>query len=128
MESDTHRRRRPLVGTVATLIFSLAMAGSAVLFLSGAPNVAQSLGALGYPGYLAKILGVAKLLGVAALWLPVPKPVREWAYAGFVFNLAGAVLSHLASAGPPSHAFQPAILLVPLLLSYLLRPRAEAWR
>jgi hypothetical protein len=102
------------------------MTASALLFLSGAPKVAENLGALGYPGYLARLLGVAKLLGVAALWLPVPRTLREWAYAGFVFNLGGAVVSHLASAGPPAHALPPAILLVPLLLSYVLRHRSAS--
>src|SRR5262249_51862363 len=104
------------------------MVGSALLFLSGAPQVAANLGALGYPPYLAKLLGIAKLCGVAALWLPVPKALREWAYAGFVFNLLGAVVSHLARPGPRGHALQPAVLLVPLLLSYLLRHRAAATR
>jgi hypothetical protein len=142
MESPTNGTRWPLIGTVATLIFSLAMAGSALLFLSGAPKVAQSLAALGYPGYVAKILGVAKLLGVAALWLPVPKTLKEWAFAGFVFNLGGAIVSHLASAGARGHALQPAALLVLLLVSYALwhrgatessrssslAARTEAWR
>jgi DoxX-like family len=142
MESEPNGARRPLIGTVATLLFSLAMTGSALLFLSGGPQVAETLAALGYPAYVAKMLGVAKLLGVAALWLPVPRTLREWAYAGFVFNLAGAVVSHLASAGPRAHALQPALLLVPLLLSYGLRHRGacvgrraavvgatmEAWR
>ena len=106
--------------------FSLAMTASALLFLSGTPRVAANLGALGYPPYLAKLLGIAKLCGVAVLWLPEPKGLREWAYAGFVFNLVGAVASHLASPGPPSHALQPAVLLVPLLLSYLFRQRTAA--
>jgi hypothetical protein len=142
MESETHGTRRPLAGTIATTLFSLAMGGSALLFLSGAPKVAESLSALGYPGYLAKMLGVAKLLGVAALWLPVPKTLREWAYAGFVFNLGGAVVSHLASPGPHARALQPAVLLVVLAVSYVLRhhgarersgvsavgARREAWR
>jgi hypothetical protein len=142
MESETHATRRPLIGTIATTLFSLAMGASALLFLSGAPKVAESLSALGYPGYLAKMLGVAKLLGVAALWLPVPRTLREWAYAGFVFNLGGAVISHLASPGPHGRALQPAILLALLAVSYLLRqrgvrqsggvlavgPRREAWR
>jgi hypothetical protein len=128
MQSEADARWRRFVGTVSTIAFSLVMTGSAVLFLSGAPKVAQSLGALGYPAYLAKLLGAAKLCGVAALWLPAPKALREWAYAGFVFNLLGAVASHMASPGPRSHALQPAVLLVPLLLSYLLRQRASATR
>lgn len=142
MQPEPDEKRRRLTGTVATILFSLVMTGSGLLFLTGAPQVAESLGALGYPGYLAKILGTAKLMGVAALWLPVPKTVREWAYAGFAFNLAGAVASHLAGAGPRSRALQPAILLLPLVLSYLFRHRrapeigrativgetTEAWR
>jgi hypothetical protein len=128
MQSQADARWQRLVGTVSTVVFSLVMTGSAVLFLSGAPKVAETLGALGYPGYVAKLLGAAKLCGVAALWLPAPKALREWAYAGFVFNLLGAAASHLASPGPRSHALQPAVLLVPLLLSYLLRQRADATR
>jgi hypothetical protein len=77
---------------------------------------------------VAKLLGAAKLCGVAALWLPAPKTLREWAYAGFVFDLLGAVASHLASPGSRLHAVQAAVLLVPLLLSYLLRHRAAATR
>jgi hypothetical protein len=141
MESQ-HQKRPPLIATIATVVFSLAMSGSALLFLSGSPKVGESLGALGYPAYLARLLGVAKLLGVAALWVPVPRTLREWAFAGFVFNLVGAVVSHLASAGQAAHALQPAILLVPLLISYtfshrrklgqtpagLARGRIEAWR
>ena len=97
---------RRVIGVVSTVAFSIIMTGSALLFLSGTPKVVLSLAALGYPGYLAKLLGAAKLMGVAALWLPVPKTLREWAYAGFVFNLAGAVVSHLASPGPRAHALQ----------------------
>ena len=128
MQSEADARWRRLGGTVSTVVFSFVMTGSAVLFLSGVPKVAETLGALGYPAYLAKLLGVAKLCGVAALWLPLSKALREWAYAGFVFNLVGAIASHLASAGPRGHALQPAVLLVPLFLSYVLRHRAAATR
>src|SRR5262245_25798011 len=113
------------IGTVAKIVFSIAMAISGTLFLAGPPQVMETLHALGYPDYLAKLLGIAKLLGVAALWLPVSARVREWAYAGFVFNLLGAVVSHLASPGPSWHAAQPAVMLVPLVLSYLFGHRPE---
>ena len=128
MQAEADGRGRRLVGTVSTAIFSLVMTGSALLFLSGAPKAVESLGALGYPAYVAKLLGIAKLCGVAAFWLPAPKGLREWAYAGFVFNLLGAAASHLASPGPRGHALQPAVLLVPLLLSYLFRHRAAGTR
>jgi len=38
---------------------------------------------LGYPDYFLTMLGVAKLLSVVALLAPVPRWLREWAYAGF---------------------------------------------
>ena len=126
MQSGSDTRGRRIVGTASTVVFSLVMTASALLFLSGAPKVGASLGALGYPAYLAKLLGAAKLCGVAALWLPAPRTLREWAYAGFVFNLVGAIVSHLASAGPRSHALQPTLVLVLLLASYLLWHRSTS--
>ena len=73
MQSEADARGRRVVGTASTVVFSLVMTGSALLFLSGAPKVAATLGALGYPPYVAKLLGIAKLCGVAALSLPAPK-------------------------------------------------------
>jgi hypothetical protein len=112
-------------GTAVTIVFSVMMTFSGALFLASPPKVLETIHALGYPDYVARLLGVAKLLGVAALWLPVSARVREWAYAGFVFNLLGAVVSHLAGPGPRWHAFQPMLPLVLLTLSYLLRQRGE---
>jgi hypothetical protein len=60
-----------------------------------------SLARLGYPVYLATILGVWKLLGAAAITAPGLLHLREWAYAGMFFNLTGAALSHAASSDPP---------------------------
>ena len=80
--------------------------------VESAPEIIDALTHLGYPAYLAKILGTWKLLGVVALLAPGFRRVKEWAYAGFFFNLTGATLSHLASGccpGPSSTAaFPPA--------------------
>ena len=43
---------------------------------------------LGYPMYFGNALVIFKILGVLALVIPqIPKRVKEWAYAGFAFNL-----------------------------------------
>jgi len=54
-------------------------------------------GAPGYPAYFLLILGVWKLLGTVALLVPRYPRLKEWAYAGAVFDLTGAIASHLAS-------------------------------
>jgi len=52
----------------------------------------------------------------------VPRSLREWAYAGFTFDVIGAVISILASGDPPSHVAIPLYALAMLLLS------SFAWR
>ena len=52
---------------------------------------------LGYPSYFLVILGVWKLLGAIAVVVPRFPRLKEWAYAGVLFNFTGAIASHLAS-------------------------------
>jgi len=44
---------------------------------------------LGYPIYLLPFLGAAKILGVIAVLVPAFQRLKEWAYAGLVFDLTG---------------------------------------
>ena len=61
------------------------------------PQVADAFNHLGFPGYFRVELSWAKLLGVVLLLAPVPPRLKEWAYAGVLFDLTGAVASLLAS-------------------------------
>ena len=49
------------------------------------------------PQYFLVILGIWKLLGAVALVIPRFPRLKEWAYAGVLFDLTGAVASLLAS-------------------------------
>src|SRR5580698_5551697 len=68
---------------------------------------------LGYPLYIIPFLGVAKVLGVIGILVPVPPRLREWAYAGLFFDLVGAIYSSIADNG-----FNPWILtmIIPFAL------------
>jgi hypothetical protein len=68
---------------------------------------------LGYPTYFLPFLGVAKLLGVIAVLVPGFPRLKEWAYAGFVFDLLAAMYSHISVGDPAS---QWMIIFLPLLL------------
>jgi hypothetical protein len=77
---------------------------------------------LGYPEYFAMLLGTAQLLGVLAILAPVPRTLREWAYAGFTFDASAAIVSLLAVGSPISHVL-PAAIALPLVLT-----SHRAWR
>jgi len=51
--------------------------------------------ALNFPPYLIYPMGIAKILGVIAIWFNISKTLKEWAYAGFVFNFLLAISAHL---------------------------------
>jgi hypothetical protein len=77
---------------------------------------------VGYPIYFLTILGVWKLLGVAAVLIPKFPLLKEWAYAGFFFTMSGAVFSDIAS-GRSLNEIAPALLLQILtVVSWYFRP------
>jgi uncharacterized membrane protein YphA (DoxX/SURF4 family) len=103
----------------ATLLFSAFMAYDAYAYLSRDPKMSAAMASLGYPPYFPIILGIAKILGVIALLVPDAPRTKEWAYAGF--TLIGAFFSHLAT-GQEREAAMPAVVLIVMAVSYLLRP------
>ena len=75
---------------------------------------------LGYPLYFGNILVVFKVLGTLALIIPqVPKRLKEWAYAGFVFDFIFASLSHWCVEGFSFNVIFPLIVLAVLMVSYV---------
>ena len=106
---------------VVTLLFLLPMAGSGVpeLLLERPASTAATFVHLGYPLYLLRILGLAKVLGAVAIASNRSRTLKEWAYAGYTFNLLGATASHLVVGDGPIAA-APAIMLVLVLISYRL--------
>jgi hypothetical protein len=118
-------RTRSIVTWAVTGLFAAIMALSGAAFVAGPPSVVASLRHLGYPDYFRSLLGVAKILGVAAILLPQLAALREWAYAGFAFVMLGASASHLASGEQPSKAVPSLFVLALLMTSYFLRRKAR---
>ena len=104
-----------------TGLFALMMIGSAIPdIISHEAAVKGMHDGLGYPLYFIPFIGIAKLLGAIALIVPGFPRIKEWAYAGFAFDLTGATFSIIASGGNSS---QWGFMIVPvllLLLSYML--------
>ena len=101
-------------------LFSLAMAATAMAKLTTNPALVQSFDAMGYPLFLMTILGVAYLIGIAAILQPVSDTLRQWGYAGFSVALVGAVASHILSGDPIANAVPGLFLLVILAVTVVL--------
>ena len=89
------------------------------------PPFYPALIALGYPSYLATILGVAKVLAATVLLMPGLPRLKEWAYAGIVINMVGAAASYLAAHQSAANLIAPAAFAGLALGSWALRPPAR---
>jgi hypothetical protein len=113
------KRLRAVYWTI-TPLFLLLQGWAAFQYLSEAPRMTETIVALGYPVYFMKILGVAKLLGIAAIATGVSTTLKEWAYAGFMFDVCGAFASHVSVGDSLWVALVPAGFFVVQLASYLI--------
>jgi uncharacterized membrane protein YphA (DoxX/SURF4 family) len=80
----------------------------------------EGISHLGYPQYFGNSLVIFKVLGVLALVIPnLPKRIKEWAYAGFIFDFLFASISHGVVDGINFQTFLPLIVLLILMVSYV---------
>lgn len=114
--------QRKLGYWVATGLAALIMVGSGLADVTQAAPVMAVLENLGYPGYVASLLGIWKLLGATAIVAPGLPRLKEWAYAGMFFDLSGAVISHTAAGDPIGTAIPPLVILGIVMASWALRP------
>ena len=110
---------------IATAVLTLMLLLGGFLDLAHAAPVIETVSALGYPAYLASILGAWKLLGGAVIVSPGLPRLKEWAYAGVVFDLSGAAASHAFVGDPAGKVAVPLVLLAFAALSWALRPAAR---
>ena len=107
--------------TTALVVFELALGG--VWDVLRVSQVRGLIERLGYPLYFLVILGIWKLLGAVALVIPRFPRLKEWAYAGVIFDLTGAVASLSASglidAGTTAY---PIAMMGVTVASWALRP------
>ncbi|WP_435356732.1 DoxX family protein [Emticicia sp. SJ17W-69] len=101
-----------------TLIFLFE--GVLPAFTSQTELAKEGIRHLGYPEYFGTMLVVFKVMGTLSLIIPqVPARIKEWAYAGFVFDFIFACGSHWAVDGFGGQTIFPLIVLAILLISYV---------
>jgi hypothetical protein len=106
---------------ISTIIFAALMIFSASGGIQPSKPAIQLIhDALGYPVYFIQFISIAKLIGAVVILIPgINRSIKEWAYAGLFFDLAGAIYSGVASSG----TFDPQMLgmliwIIPGVVSY----------
>jgi uncharacterized membrane protein YphA (DoxX/SURF4 family) len=110
---------------IATLLGPASFVIGGYLHLVRDPQVMATLAHLGYPVYFATIVGVWKLLGAIAIVVPGLPRVKEWAYAGFVFDLTGAAATRAFVGDGAADIAAPLLFLALVAASWALRPASR---
>ena len=124
--ADTESKKRKKIKTITywvvtgLLVFQLAFSGIGALIKLD--FLVESMHHLELPLYIMNILGISYVLGAIAIIVPGFLKLKEWAYAGVVFAMTAALLSHIMIGDGFEEAF-PAMAIMSLnIASYLLRP------
>ena len=111
---------------ITTILVAFPMASGGAMQVARVPATVEGfVNILHYPAYFVTILGVWKVLGAIAILIPRFPRLKEWAYAGIIFDLTGAAASIAAVGGYGAYGFH---ILAPLIIaglamaSWYLRP------
>jgi uncharacterized membrane protein YphA (DoxX/SURF4 family) len=118
-------RGRTIAYWVTTVLIVFVLGAGGVGDLLRPPQVVELITHLGYPAYVCVILGVWKVLAVIALLAPRTPRLKEWAYAGIVFDFTGAAASHIAVGDSAGDIASPVILTLIAAASWALRPSSR---
>lgn len=110
--------------TCTVLVAFFFLSGGAV-GLARIPQSIEGITHLGYPVYLVTILSVWKVLGGVVVLLPGFALIKEWAYAGMIFDLTGATASHAACGDDIRHILIPLVIALFVAASWALRPEGR---
>lgn len=116
------KKRDKIIYWIATIWLALAMVASGIQQIFTIGGFVEIMERLGFPNYFSIVLGVWKIAGVIAILVPKFPVFKEWAYAGFLFVMSGAIVSHLAVADEAVELFAPIFLLILTVVSWYFRP------
>jgi len=123
-------KARVIAYWVTTILGPASFVIGGTMFLTHAEQPVQAMEHLGISSNLLYVLGIWKILGAIVCVVPGIPLLKEWAYAGFFFELTGAAALH-AMAGDPFFTSGPFMIAPPLIFlalviaSWSLRPASR---
>lgn len=109
-------RRDKIIYWIFTALFGLSMLSGAALYFFDYTHAQAEFTGLDFPIYIIYPLAIAKILGVIGILQNKSETLKEWAYAGFFFNLLLAFSAHLVAND--GEAFGPVLVMGFMFVSY----------
>ena len=106
---------------VALGLFTALMLFSIFNYVFNHEAIQEAFSSLGFPTYLIYPLATAKLLGLIAIWTKQSMVLKEWAYAGFVFDTLLAASAHFNAGDGQAGGAIMALALI--LTAYFLEKK-----
>jgi DoxX-like family len=116
--------RPTIANLVATFILGVECLVGGVWGALQLPPVIEIIRHLG-PAYFMTILGIWYFLAAIALLVPRFPLLKEWAYAGLIFNYTGAAVSHLVVRDRAVALASPIVFACLAIMSWALRPASR---
>jgi uncharacterized membrane protein YphA (DoxX/SURF4 family) len=111
---------------ICTALTAFFFVSGGLAYALAVPDVVEGVIQLGFPLYFVRLLGVWKVLGGLAILAPGFPRLKEWAYAGILFDLtAASVASATMGAAIGAewwHALAPLVVAAIMVGSWALRP------
>lgn len=110
---------------ITTVVSAMAFMIPGIGNFTHQPHFAADMAHLGYPSYFLTIFGLWKILGAITIMTPNLKRLKEWAYAGMIFDLTGAAFSRISSHDEIIMAIIPLLILCVVITSWFFRPQSR---
>ena len=118
-------KAKKIIYYISTVLISAMLLAGAANYIFNYAIAREEIITLGFPAWIIYPLAVAKTLGAVMLWIKRAECawLKEWAYAGIVFNLLLATGAHLSVAD--GQQFFPLVALLLTIVSRTSLPKTE---
>jgi hypothetical protein len=108
-----------------TILLAFFIGSGGVAYVLQAEFTVEGFVILGLPVYMMVLIGVWKVAGAVVILLPGLPRIKEWAYAGILIDVTGAIVAHWAVGDFGAGAYHIVVNLVfavMVVVSWGLRP------
>jgi peptidoglycan/LPS O-acetylase OafA/YrhL len=113
MAQINNSKKTNIIYWIVTGLFAFIMFGSAIPDVLMADMARKGFAEIQMPAYLLPFVGIAKMLGVLVILIPGNLRLKEWAYAGLIFDLIGATYA-VAASGKTIENWAPMFIFIAL--------------
>jgi DoxX-like family len=114
---------------ICTALAAFFFVSGGLAYALAVPDVVEGVSQLGFPLYFTRMLGVWKVLGGLAILAPGLPRLKEWAYAGILFDLTSASVASAAMGATIGaewwHVVAPLGVAAIVVGSWALRPASR---